>query len=364
MLALLAQGATNRQIGAALFMAEKTASVHVSRILGKLDVRSRTQGGRGRAHRPAPHVTGMDPGGRRSRVSRLGCAGSAPVAAPARIPPETAGSAPGTGARAYPLDAGLGAGAPARARILWRSMGPRPSVTARSRETLAGLLDGGDATAMVCAEDGGRTTYERLADEVDGVARRLSALGVGRGDRVALVIPDGAALVPLLFGVTAVGAAAAPLNPAYTRSEFAFYLEDLAPARAGPSRGRDRARPRGRRGGAARPRGARRDGSTGRARRPLRAGARGRRRALLHTSGTTSRPKQVPLRHRNLMASARAIAAFYELTDADTSYCMMPLFHVHGLVASTFAAMAAGGVVVVPRRLSRGACGGSWTSSA
>jgi len=42
-LALLAEGATNRQIGAALFMAEKTASVHVSRILSKLGVRSRTQ---------------------------------------------------------------------------------------------------------------------------------------------------------------------------------------------------------------------------------------------------------------------------------------------------------------------------------
>ena len=42
-LTLVAEGATNRQIGAALFMAEKTASVHVSRILGKLGVRSRTQ---------------------------------------------------------------------------------------------------------------------------------------------------------------------------------------------------------------------------------------------------------------------------------------------------------------------------------
>jgi DNA-binding NarL/FixJ family response regulator len=42
-LALLAGGATNREIGAHLFMAEKTASVHVSRILSKLDVRSRTE---------------------------------------------------------------------------------------------------------------------------------------------------------------------------------------------------------------------------------------------------------------------------------------------------------------------------------
>jgi DNA-binding NarL/FixJ family response regulator len=42
-LSLLAGGATNREIGAQLFMAEKTASVHVSRILSKLDVRSRTE---------------------------------------------------------------------------------------------------------------------------------------------------------------------------------------------------------------------------------------------------------------------------------------------------------------------------------
>ena len=42
-LALVARGATNREIGATLFMAEKTASVHVSRILSKLNVRSRTE---------------------------------------------------------------------------------------------------------------------------------------------------------------------------------------------------------------------------------------------------------------------------------------------------------------------------------
>jgi DNA-binding NarL/FixJ family response regulator len=49
-LELIAKGATNREIGAELFMAEKTASVHVSRILMKLDVRSRTEAA-GVAHR-------------------------------------------------------------------------------------------------------------------------------------------------------------------------------------------------------------------------------------------------------------------------------------------------------------------------
>ena len=71
---------------------------------------------------------------------------------------------------------------------------------------------------------------------------------------------------------------------------------------------------------------------------------------VLHTSGTTSRPKQVPLRQRNLMASTRTIAAHYRLGPSDVSFCVMPLFHVHGLVASTFAALAGGGSVIVPRR--------------
>ena len=72
---------------------------------------------------------------------------------------------------------------------------------------------------------------------------------------------------------------------------------------------------------------------------------------VLHTSGTTSRPKQVPLLQRNLMASTRSVAAHFKLGPDDVSFCVMPLFHVHGLVASTFASLSAGGTVVSPRRL-------------
>jgi acyl-CoA synthetase (AMP-forming)/AMP-acid ligase II len=75
---------------------------------------------------------------------------------------------------------------------------------------------------------------------------------------------------------------------------------------------------------------------------------------VLHTSGTTSRPKQVPLRHRNLIASARTIVATYDLSADDVSLCVMPLFHVHGLVASTLAALLAGGTVLAPARFSAG----------
>jgi acyl-CoA synthetase (AMP-forming)/AMP-acid ligase II len=72
---------------------------------------------------------------------------------------------------------------------------------------------------------------------------------------------------------------------------------------------------------------------------------------ILHTSGTTSRPKMVPLRQRNVAASARSIAGGYGLGVDDTSYCVMPLFHIHGLVASVLAALASGGCVVIPRRV-------------
>jgi acyl-CoA synthetase (AMP-forming)/AMP-acid ligase II len=76
---------------------------------------------------------------------------------------------------------------------------------------------------------------------------------------------------------------------------------------------------------------------------------------LLHTSGTTGRPKLVPLRQRNLAHSMRTIAASYELTERDVSLCVMPLFHVHGLVASTLSALHAGGTVVAPPRFSASA---------
>jgi acyl-CoA synthetase (AMP-forming)/AMP-acid ligase II len=69
---------------------------------------------------------------------------------------------------------------------------------------------------------------------------------------------------------------------------------------------------------------------------------------VLHTSGTTSRPKQVPLRQRNLHASALNIAATYDLMPDDVAMCVMPLFHIHGLMASTMATFSAGGAIVVP----------------
>jgi acyl-CoA synthetase (AMP-forming)/AMP-acid ligase II len=225
-------------------------------------------------------------------------------------------------------------------------------------EAMTVLLRGGDPArpALIVPEAGEVISYARLGRQEQEVAGRLAGLGVARGDRVALSLPNGPDLVVLLLAVTALGAAAAPLNPAYTQPEFAFYLEDLAPRLLlGPAGGAAAATAAAGAAGitgpgvAPAPGGAPQlDGPSGTA--EFEPGRAADIALILHTSGTTSRPKQVPLAQASVMASARTIAAHYRLGPGDVSFCVMPLFHIHGLVASTFAALAAGGAVIAPRR--------------
>ena len=227
-------------------------------------------------------------------------------------------------------------------------------------EALNSILKGCNGPALVVPEDGQVLTHLELAERVESLAGRLAAAGVGRGDRVAMTLPNGPDMVQILLAIAALGAAAAPLNPTYTRTEFTFYLSDIEPRLFLMPASRPQAAANAAEdcsvtvmiaeaGGDSLPAlfvdekelSPRSDVEWGQ---PDDAGL------VLHTSGTTSRPKQVPLLQRNLMASARTIAAHYGLGPDDVSFCVMPLFHVHGLVASTFAALAGGGSVIVPRR--------------
>src|SRR5260370_1350341 len=96
-------------------------------------------------------------------------------------------------------------------------------------EVLTAILDHPDRRAVVVPEDGQVLTYGQVADRVASLAGSLAAAGVGRGDRVAVTLPNGPDMVQVLLAITALGAAAAPLNPAYTHSEYVFYLTDIAP---------------------------------------------------------------------------------------------------------------------------------------
>jgi acyl-CoA synthetase (AMP-forming)/AMP-acid ligase II len=215
--------------------------------------------------------------------------------------------------------------------------------------------------ALVVPDTGQALTYGQLATRVETLSQRLAGLGVRRGDRVALALPNGPDIVLLLLAITALGAAAAPLNPAYTESEFGFFLSDIAPRlMLVPASGAAAASAAADVAGTALlavqpatdgpPQLLTADGGAAGMQRSFEQGGANDVAFVLHTSGTTSRPKQVPLRQRNLMASARTIAAHYQLSQSDVSFCVMPLFHIHGLVASTFAALAAGGAVITPRR--------------
>src|SRR5262249_8625306 len=188
--------------------------------------------------------------------------------------------------------------------------------------------------------------------------------GVQAGDPIAIVLPNNLEFLAAFLATTWARAVAAPLNPAYKVEEFRFYLED-AGARAvlvapGDHPAREAARQLQipilecgldaldwvyvrRQTGEAAPN-------------PDRSAPTASDVALfLHTSGTTSRPKGVPLTHGNLMASITNIAATYQLTPRDRSLIVMPLFHVHGLIGATLSTLHTGGAVVVPATFSAGA---------
>jgi acyl-CoA synthetase (AMP-forming)/AMP-acid ligase II/acyl carrier protein len=215
----------------------------------------------------------------------------------------------------------------------------------------------GSRAALLC--DGHEPlSHQQLRDQVAATVLVLNRLGVGRNDRVAIVLPQGPDLAVTFLAVAA-GAVAAPLNPAYVEKEFLFYLEDLSaralilpqgsdsPARAAAS-------------SLGVPVIELIPGGNGTARfhlsgvaRPL-VTAGGFAEAddvalMLHTSGTTSRPKMVPLTHTNLLASARHIGATLQLQPTDCCLNVMPLFHIHGLVAGLLASLGAGGSTVCTR---------------
>ena len=200
-------------------------------------------------------------------------------------------------------------------------------------------------------------TYTDLAEGIDALARQLLGAGVVPGDRIALWGENGPEVIVAFLAVARAGAAAVPINPALTATEISTMLAELSPRAlimdADETR-RDIASVCAQHEVTVMSLGrwpdVRVQGNAGEVA-ALPAPDPDAVCLLLQTSGTTSRPKTVPLRQRNLTASARNIAASYRLTSGDTTYCVMPLFHIHGLVGSTLSTLASGGTVVVPRRV-------------
>jgi acyl-CoA synthetase (AMP-forming)/AMP-acid ligase II len=212
----------------------------------------------------------------------------------------------------------------------------------------------GSSIAIIVPESGTRVTYDALREQVSAMADALAGAGIQRGDRVAMALPNGLPAI-VSFLAASVAGTAAPLNPGYRHDEFSFYLEDTnAKALILPPDGGDAARLAA--GDKIPVLTATMDsGGTVRLSTPAKGVSASPPSPddialVLHTSGSTGRPKRVPLKHRNLAASVQNIAATYQLTPDDVSLTVMPLFHVHGLVASTLSTLFTGGTVVVPSR--------------
>jgi acyl-CoA synthetase (AMP-forming)/AMP-acid ligase II len=201
--------------------------------------------------------------------------------------------------------------------------------------------------------------FESLRELISSTISQLNALGIGRNDRVGIVLANGPEMATC-FMACASGVTSAPLNPAYRADEFEFYLNDLnakalivekdsaSPAiavaqklgvriidlvvDASKGAGNFTLHPR--------------DGAQSSA--PAAHGGHaqpGDISMVLHTSGTTSRPKIVPLSQGNLVASATNIRNSLQFTENDCGLNVMPLFHIHGLIAGVLASLAAGSQV-------------------
>jgi len=250
--------------------------------------------------------------------------------------------------------------------------------------TISELLEKGADDATALSSPGGvPLPYKALRALVAETVETLAARGIGTGDRVAIVLDNGPEMAAAFLSIAS-GATAAPLNPSYRADEFEFYLTDLrakllivakdkespcvdvarklnipiARLVAQPAKGagtfelefatdispRTENRPP-RSGGPRTVSGGPRTVSGGPRTAPPRTASPADIALVLHTSGTTSRPKIVPLAHKNVCASARNVSESLSLTASDRGLVIMPLFHIHGLIAALLAPLSAGGEV-------------------
>ncbi|KAM0715360.1 hypothetical protein Q7P37_008858 [Cladosporium fusiforme] len=206
-------------------------------------------------------------------------------------------------------------------------------------------------------------SYFQLRKDVASFQQKLANLGISPQTAVSIAIPNSYPFVVAFLAASWQRAIAAPLNPAYKQSEFEFYIDDLSSALVLVPQGKA-------------------DGPAVKAAQKYNAavaecyldpqtkevvldvkehgklaGKGGQQVAqpkpddvalVLHTSGTTGRPKAVPLTHRNLTRTMKNVQNTYNLTPADRTMLVMPLFHVHGLLAGFLAPLASGGSVIVP----------------
>ena len=205
-----------------------------------------------------------------------------------------------------------------------------------------------DDKIAITSENKSQISYKNLKIFIDNISKQLSGNGITNKDRAAIVLPNGPTMATSFLGISSY-MSAAPLNPSYKSEEYEFYLKDLNPKiliveknSKNPSieiakklnieicelkihkdqpeglfnlfeNKSDYSLPN-----------------------------ENDEALVLHTSGTTSRPKIVPLSNNNIYSSSENISKSLDLTDKDHCLNIMPLFHIHGLIAVLATSMKVG----------------------
>ncbi|MEM9807081.1 MAG: AMP-binding protein [Cyanobacteria bacterium P01_D01_bin.56] len=227
-----------------------------------------------------------------------------------------------------------------------------------NRLTLSSLIQGRTEAGQnaIAAPNRSTLSYGHLHEQVTKVIGLLRSLGIQRNDRVAAALANGPEAAVAFLAIAA-GATYAPLNPNYRDSEYEFYLNDLRPKALIVQPGvAESARAV-----------AQRlnipvielfpslDAAAGLFELSVPAPSQPSSvdfaepddiALILHTSGTTSRPKMVPLSQRNLCTSAHNVKTSLALTETDRCLNVMPLFHIHGLIGALLSSMSAGASVI------------------
>lgn len=198
-----------------------------------------------------------------------------------------------------------------------------PTIGAMFRAT----VEAKPADEAIVELDGRRLTYRQLRDEAAAVAGGLAATGVTPGDRVAIILPNGADWVVAFFGAVLAGAVVVPVNTRLAEPEIDYILDDSGAAfvfRAGDPL----------------PSGDPIDRSTSE---PTDLAA------ICYTSGTTGRPKGAMLSHENFMANCETCRRIMHFPRqiAIRNLVSVPLFHVTGLNSQLLITVWFGGTTVI-----------------
>ncbi|ANB14077.1 Pcs60p [Sugiyamaella lignohabitans] len=211
-------------------------------------------------------------------------------------------------------------------------------------------------------------SYSQLLTAVRSFQKTLASINIPEKSAISISLPNSIEFAIAFLGTTASSFIAAPLNPNYKESEFAFYIEDVKSSLVivpkGSFAGHYPAIAAAKKFNAAvaeaywlgdkivldlKYKGKLSDNahsSIPPSPNPSDVAF------VLHTSGTTGRPKAVPLTHANMARTVTNIINTYKLSPKDRSYLVMPLFHVHGLLAGFLAPLGSGGAVIIPPKFS------------